>query len=91
MTPTDSAQLSTRRIAELGVVGAGGAAFPTAVKFEAEVGTVVVNAAECEPLQDKDKTTGGIVVLPSSHRLVLRYGKTRSQTDRIGRSILWLN
>jgi hypothetical protein len=74
-------------------VGAGGAGFPTAVKFEAEVGTVVVNAAECEPLlhKDKDKTTGGIVVLPSSHRLVLRYGKTRSQTDRIGRSILWLN
>lgn len=38
-----------------GVVGAGGAGFPTYVKLDARVGTVIVNAAECEPLLHKDK------------------------------------
>ncbi|NLA58782.1 MAG: electron transport complex protein RnfC [Firmicutes bacterium] len=33
-----------------GVVGAGGAGFPTHVKLNAEVETVIVNGAECEPL-----------------------------------------
>ncbi len=41
-------------IAESGLVGLGGAGFPTAVKlgmrFEDGKGTVVVNAAECEPI-----------------------------------------
>ncbi len=43
------------RIEELGVVGAGGGGFPAAVKFRARVGSVLVNAAECEPLLHKDK------------------------------------
>src|ERR1035438_6434494 len=43
------------RIEELGVVGAGGAGFPTAVKFRAQVPTFLINAAECEPLLHKDK------------------------------------
>jgi Na+-translocating ferredoxin:NAD+ oxidoreductase RnfC subunit len=43
------------RIAELGVVGAGGAGFPTHVKLTAQVRTFIVNAAECEPLLHKDK------------------------------------
>ncbi len=43
------------RIAELGVVGAGGGGFPAAVKFAAQVSTVIVNGAECEPLLHKDK------------------------------------
>ena len=38
-----------------GVVGAGGAGFPTHVKLAAQVDTVIVNAAECEPLLHKDK------------------------------------
>ncbi|RPI27161.1 MAG: hypothetical protein EHM61_09350 [Acidobacteria bacterium] len=42
-------------IAEHGVVGAGGAGFPTAVKLAARAETVIVNAAECEPLLHKDK------------------------------------
>ncbi|NLY30951.1 MAG: electron transport complex protein RnfC [Firmicutes bacterium] len=33
-----------------GVVGAGGAGFPTHVKLNAQVETVIVNGAECEPL-----------------------------------------
>jgi len=43
------------RIAEHGVVGAGGAGFPTHVKLRQPVGTVILNAAECEPLMHKDK------------------------------------
>ncbi len=42
-------------IAEHGVVGAGGAGFPTAVKLASRAETVIVNAAECEPLLHKDK------------------------------------
>jgi Na+-translocating ferredoxin:NAD+ oxidoreductase RnfC subunit len=42
-------------IAQAGVVGAGGAGFPTHVKLAAEADTVLVNAAECEPLLHKDK------------------------------------
>ena len=42
-------------IAECGVVGAGGAGFPTAVKMSAKAQTFFVNAAECEPLLHKDK------------------------------------
>jgi Na+-translocating ferredoxin:NAD+ oxidoreductase RnfC subunit len=38
-----------------GVVGAGGAGFPTFVKLAAKADTVLVNAAECEPLLHKDK------------------------------------
>ncbi len=42
-------------IKEKGVVGAGGAGFPTHVKVGATAHTVLVNAAECEPLLHKDK------------------------------------
>lgn len=38
-----------------GVVGAGGAGFPTAVKLRAKADTIILNAAECEPLLHKDK------------------------------------
>ncbi len=42
-------------IRENGVVGSGGAGFPTAIKLSAKAGTYIVNAAECEPLLHKDK------------------------------------
>ncbi len=42
-------------IKEAGVVGAGGAGFPTHVKLDAKVDTLIVNAAECEPLINVDK------------------------------------
>ncbi|MGD9567141.1 MAG: 4Fe-4S dicluster domain-containing protein [Sedimentibacter sp.] len=37
-------------VKECGVVGAGGAGFPTHVKLSAKAEFVIVNAAECEPL-----------------------------------------
>ena len=37
-------------IKNAGVVGAGGAGFPTHIKLSAKVDTVIVNGAECEPL-----------------------------------------
>ncbi|NPV69143.1 MAG: electron transport complex protein RnfC [Firmicutes bacterium] len=38
-----------------GVVGAGGAGFPTHVKLDTQVEYVVVNGAECEPLLEVDQ------------------------------------
>jgi Na+-translocating ferredoxin:NAD+ oxidoreductase RnfC subunit len=46
--------ISTNEIKEKGVVGAGGAGFPTYVKFSSEAEILIVNAAECEPLLHKD-------------------------------------
>jgi len=42
-------------IKKAGVVGAGGAGFPTHVKLDAKVDTLIINAAECEPLINVDK------------------------------------
>ncbi|MBI5831087.1 MAG: SLBB domain-containing protein [Armatimonadetes bacterium] len=39
---------------EAGVVGAGGAGFPTHVKLAGQADTVIANGAECEPLLHKD-------------------------------------
>lgn len=38
-----------------GIIGAGGAGFPTYVKINANVDTIIINGAECEPLLYKDK------------------------------------
>jgi Na+-translocating ferredoxin:NAD+ oxidoreductase RnfC subunit len=46
---------SIERVDQLGIVGAGGGGFPTALKLQARVSTVIANAAECEPLLHKDK------------------------------------
>ncbi len=52
-------QMSATRIREMvkdaGVVGAGGAGFPTHVKLNADVDTIIVNGAECEPLLRVDQ------------------------------------
>ena len=42
------------KIFNAGVVGAGGAGFPTHVKAKSKVEFVLVNGAECEPLIHKD-------------------------------------
>ncbi|MDR2441042.1 MAG: SLBB domain-containing protein [Planctomycetaceae bacterium] len=47
--------ITIEQIAAAGVVGAGGAGFPTHVKLSGKADTVVINAAECEPLLHKDK------------------------------------
>ena len=49
------ARVSIEQIAQAGVVGAGGAGFPTHVKLSGKADTVLINAAECEPLLHKDK------------------------------------
>ena len=41
-------------IKDLGIIGAGGAGFPTHVKLNSNPDTVIMNAAECEPLLHKD-------------------------------------
>ncbi len=42
-------------VQEAGVVGAGGAGFPTHVKLRAQADTVIINGAECEPLLRADQ------------------------------------
>lgn len=42
-------------VKDAGIVGAGGAGFPTHVKVDAEADTVIVNGAECEPLLRVDQ------------------------------------
>ncbi len=42
------------KIFEAGVVGAGGAGFPTHVKAKSNVEFLIANGAECEPLMHKD-------------------------------------
>lgn len=46
-----------RRTREAGVIGAGGAGFPTYKKLDAHVEHVIANGAECEPLLHKDRET----------------------------------
>lgn len=45
----------TEAIKNAGIVGAGGAGFPTHVKLAAQAEYFIVNAAECEPLIETDK------------------------------------
>ena len=44
-----------RQIRAAGVIGAGGAGFPTYQKLDASVEHVIANGAECEPLLQKDR------------------------------------
>lgn len=43
------------RVRAAGVVGAGGAGFPTYRKLDASVDHLIINGAECEPLLTKDR------------------------------------
>ncbi|MHA1331833.1 MAG: electron transport complex protein RnfC, partial [Candidatus Hodarchaeales archaeon] len=42
-------------VKEAGVVGAGGAGFPTHIKLASKVDTYIANGAECEPLLRVDE------------------------------------
>ena len=44
-----------KQVEACGVVGAGGAGFPTHVKLAGKAHAIILNAAECEPLLHKDK------------------------------------
>ncbi len=43
------------KVREAGIIGAGGAGFPTHIKFSGEYETIIINGAECEPLLEKDQ------------------------------------
>ena len=43
------------KIAAAGVVGCGGAGFPTHVKLKGQFDCLIVNGAECEPLLRTDR------------------------------------
>jgi Na+-translocating ferredoxin:NAD+ oxidoreductase RnfC subunit len=45
------------KVKNAGVVGAGGAGFPTHIKIDAQVEIVIANGAECEPLLCTDQRT----------------------------------
>lgn len=51
-----TAKQIVERVAEAGIVGMGGAGFPTAVKLQPQdkVDTLIINAAECEPYLNCD-------------------------------------
>ncbi|MBR0599885.1 4Fe-4S dicluster domain-containing protein [Sinanaerobacter chloroacetimidivorans] len=44
-----------KKIEDYGVVGSGGAGFPTHIKYRTKAETVIVNLAECEPLLRVDQ------------------------------------
>jgi len=44
-----------QRVKDAGIVGCGGAGFPTHVKISSSVDTVIANGAECEPLIKTDQ------------------------------------
>ena len=45
------------KIRKAGVIGAGGAGFPTYTKVDSKVECIIANGAECEPLLQKDRET----------------------------------
>ena len=47
--------ITVDHVSQAGIVGCGGAGFPTHVKLRGKADTVIINAAECEPLLHKDK------------------------------------
>jgi Na+-translocating ferredoxin:NAD+ oxidoreductase RnfC subunit len=50
-----NAEKIIRAVQESGVIGAGGGGFPTHVKLQARVDTVIANGSECEPLLASEK------------------------------------
>jgi Na+-translocating ferredoxin:NAD+ oxidoreductase RnfC subunit len=57
MNQTETAEIQTiiEQVRLAGVVGAGGAGFPTHVKLAAKADTYIVNGAECEPMLRTDQ------------------------------------
>jgi Na+-translocating ferredoxin:NAD+ oxidoreductase RnfC subunit len=51
-----SAAQIVKAVKDAGVVGAGGGGFPTYVKLQAKVNTVIANGSECEPLLTSDRS-----------------------------------
>ena len=45
----------TKLIYEAGIIGCGGAGFPTHAKYNGTIETIIINGAECEPLLRVDQ------------------------------------
>jgi Na+-translocating ferredoxin:NAD+ oxidoreductase RnfC subunit len=61
------------QIFDAGIVGAGGAGFPTHIKLSGEIKTLIINNAECEPLLQVDKNLAKVYadqLMKTLHRLM---------------------
>lgn len=69
-----SAETICQRVRQAGVVGAGGAGFPTYIKLQSQAEIFLVNAAECEPMLKVDQQ----LIPAQADRLIrgLLYGMT---------------
>lgn len=85
-----------RAVRQAGVVGAGGAGFPTHRKLKGGIATVIVNAAECEPLlqvdqvlldQFLDVVLEGIWVVFSAVKAKKAYIAIKAKHHRLNRRI----
>ena len=74
-----------QRMAQAGVVGAGGAGFPSAVKLAEGADTLIIDAAECEPLLYTDFT-----ILRMQLQRVLSGAETVIEAAGIRRGVLAL-
>ena len=87
-------------VQEAGIVGAGGAGFPTHVKLNTKADCFIVNAAECEPLIETDKylcrtfpdKIVGAAVIAAAHLGAMRTvialkGKYKDEISALKRSI----
>lgn len=52
----DTPEKIVQAVKQAGIIGAGGGGFPTYVKLQAQVSTVIANGSECEPLLSSDRT-----------------------------------
>jgi Na+-translocating ferredoxin:NAD+ oxidoreductase RnfC subunit len=78
------ADISLDQIAACGVVGAGGAGFPTHVKLNTQAEVVILNAAECEPLLHKDKELLRAYAQDVLSGLATAMQRTRAQRGIVG-------
>ncbi|MDW7669694.1 MAG: electron transport complex protein RnfC, partial [Bacillota bacterium] len=65
------------KIKENGVVGAGGAGFPTHVKVNAEAEYIILNGAECEPLLRVDQQ----LMVQKTKEILIALDKIRKITN----------
>ncbi len=72
-------------VREAGVVGAGGAGFPTHVKLTAQVDTVIANGVECDPLLQCDQR-----LMESQAAEIVRGVRLAMEATGAGRGILAL-
>jgi len=81
-------------IAAAGVIGAGGAGFPTAFKYTEDAKTLIINAAECEPLlytdyyilkRELQKVVGAAELLMDTCKMKQGYLSLKQHTaERLG-------